>query len=155
MGLCEMCGKEDYLRETKVEGSTLKLCKGCSSYGQVLVKPTFRPKRPMFSKPGDEKRVVKNAPQILQKKRSEKNMTQKEFATLLQEKLSVVQKWESGAMRLSVGTAKKLERILHVTLLENSTELKLDDEEKSTSSKKVLKSSQGFTLGDFIKVRKR
>lgn len=155
MSLCEMCGKGGHVRDTKVEGSTLKLCNGCSSYGQVLVKPTFRPKRPMFtSKPGDDKIVVQNAAQILQKARSRKNMTQKEFATLLSEKLSVVTKWESGAMRLSVGAAQKVERVLHVTLLENSTGVE-SDKEKSTSSKKILKSSQGFTLGDFIKTRKK
>ena len=128
MAVCEMCGKSGYLTETKVEGSLLQLCNGCSSYGQVLAKPSFRQHKPLFnSKPGDDLVVIADYAQKLQRIRNEKNMTQKEFATLLQEKLSIISKWESGTMKPNIDTAKKIERILKTTLLRKSNEIKTDD----------------------------
>jgi putative transcription factor len=156
MSVCEMCGKGGNLTETKVEGSLLQLCSGCSSYGQVLAKPIFRQRKPMFSsKPGDDLVVITNYAQKLQKIRNEKNMTQKEFATLLQEKLSVISKWESGTMKPNINTAKRLERVLKITLLKKSNETKTDDKDSPSFSSQKSKASAGFTLGDFIKVRKR
>ncbi len=153
MVVCEMCGKSGPLVEAKVEGATMQLCTNCSKYGQVLVKPKFRAKRSFAPRPGDDLRVVSSAAQLLQKSRNSRNMTQKEFADLCCEKLSVVQKWEAGIMKPNITAAKKLERILHITLLQKAGEQKDKGEREAPMPSK--KSSAGFTLGDFIKVRKR
>ena len=74
-------------------------------------------------------------------------MSQQDFATYLNERESVVSKWEQGQMQPSIETARKLERMLGLRLVEEETETSL--------SEPTAKKSDEPTLGDFIKVRKR
>ena len=79
--------------------------------------------------------------------RLKKKMTQEEFAKFLQERESSVIKWEQGTMKPDMEVARKLEKILGVRLVEV--------EEGSTGVVQQGKKGDDFTLGDFIKVRKR
>ena len=90
-------------------------------------------------------------------------MTQEQFANLLKERVSVIQKWESGQLKPRIEIAKKLERSLNLTLIrklgsennsENSSDTK-EDQNDSFISKNIKKGADGFTLGDFVKVRVR
>ncbi|MBI2151791.1 helix-turn-helix domain-containing protein [Candidatus Woesearchaeota archaeon] len=74
-------------------------------------------------------------------------MTQEDFAKLLQEKESMLAKWELNETQPNISTAEKIGRILglNVILKEESFVEKLEQR----------KNKEEFTLGDFIKVRKR
>jgi ribosome-binding protein aMBF1 (putative translation factor) len=76
-------------------------------------------------------------------------MTQEEFANSLNEKESILAKWESGTLRPRLNIARQLERLLNLVLVEKDVvgSVEIDKKKKGPSDE--------LTLGDFIKVRKR
>ena len=94
-----------------------------------------------------EFRTVSNYSQLIKSARERKGLKQEDFAKFLNEKESVVAKWESGTMKPSIVIARKLENTLGIKLVE--------EEINDSYEKKVSKESDVLTLGDFIKVRKR
>ena len=72
-------------------------------------------------------------------------LSQKDFASRINEKESMIHKIETGAFEPPLDLAKKLEKILGIKLVEEH----LEKHEKFKRSKEG-----GFTLGDFIKVKK-
>ena len=91
-------------------------------------------------------RIVRNYSYLLKSYREKKSMNQDDFADFLQEKVSILAKWESGRLRPSVDTARKLGKILNINLIES--------ESTETFEDKKSKQDDFFTLGDFIKKRK-
>jgi len=65
----------------------------------------------------------------------------------LQEKESIVAKWEQGRMQPSVDVARRLEKILGVSLV-------VEDVEQLVEREKNVRGDV-LTLGDFMKVRKK
>ncbi len=150
MSQCEMCGKITAVAQAEVEGGILAVCSGCAQYGKVLQggsrlvhKQSFRP----VKREEPALNVVDNYASLLHSFRERKKMTQEEFAKFLQERESSVIKWEQGTMKPSVDAARKLEKMLGVRLV--------GVEEAGGSVQQSGKKSDEFTLGDFIKVRKR
>ena len=76
------------------------------------------------------------------------SMTQKQFAKHTNLKESIIHKIETGSFEPSLKMARKLEKVLKVKLIEEKEE---EVEIKPKSNEKP--SSEGMTLGDFIKVR--
>ncbi|MBT3297480.1 TIGR00270 family protein [archaeon] len=172
MPKCEMCGKEDRLRRAKVEGTELNVCGNCTKYGEVVKSNNYYSskdsknqnfRRKTVKIEGPEYELVPDYNKIILKIRQDKDMKQEDFANSINERLSVLQKWENGTLKMRIGTARQLERMFHVKLLKlvknNTSENKNEDSDdkdnelrKFTSNKK---SSDGLTLGDFIKVRKK
>ena len=147
MASCDMCGKETELFEVKVETSIMKTCGSCAAFGTILKRPAQKEKR--FHRPQKKfeappEKVVADFSEKVRKIRESKNMTQKDFAKLIAEKESLVHKMESKGFRPSVYLAKKLQKMFKITLIEL-------DETSEHASKKP--SSDGFTLGDFIKTK--
>jgi uncharacterized protein (TIGR00270 family) len=155
MAICEMCGKDSYLTKSKIEGSTLSVCKPCSAYGTAVISPkgVFVRKR-KFGFKDEEKTLINDFSQKFRREREKRKMTQKEFANFLNEKLSLIQHWESGKMNPSLALAKKLEIKLNVKFVEGLSRGG-DDGGNGDSSVSSKKKSGELTLGDFIKVRKR
>ena len=151
-----MCGKDTSLVKAEVEGTELRICQNCVKYGTVKEYKTpknvqnssnFYPKSR-----GIEYEIVPNCSQVLQKARNSKGIDQDKFAKSINEKVSVLQKWEAGSLKPRIDTAKRLERQLNIKLLKvtnTSEEGALDLPSDSKNFK------DGFTLGDFVKVRKR
>jgi len=161
MALCEMCGRTADLVSAAIEGVPLTVCGTCAKYGTVnrhhsaTVSSTLVNRRrvssdslqyhsPPSAKP--EYYVVDSYASLIRNVREKRGMTQKDFALLLQEKESFIGKWESAALKPDLETAKKLQKILGVTLIA------LDDDTVPTEKIEKNKSTE-FTLGDFIKVR--
>ena len=152
MPTCDLCGKElEKLLRAEIEGTELAVCDGCGKHGTILgeVKkkiPLVVPKKKKIVLEEIEERVVSNFSDTMRKVREKKGWNQEEFAKFLNEKWSVIQKWESQSLTPEIDVARRLERVLGVDLVERVKEEKV-----------VLKGvkSGEMTLADLITVRKR
>ncbi len=156
--LCDLCGKQGELFRAKVEGSELTVCKNCSKYGKVLgyaaslaqkgsqaTKPTNQAaQKPALKEP--EEFILANYSELIRRKREQLKLNQEDFAKLLNEKLSILHKIETNSFEMSIEQARKFEKILHLKLVEifKEPDMKIHEQKK-----------QGFTLGDFIKIRQK
>src|SRR3989338_1646148 len=147
--LCDMCGNPGKLFKTIVEGTELSVCKECSRFGKVV--GFIELTRPIAKAKSEEPKtevmelLVEDYAEKIRKKRESLGLNQKEFAKKLNEKESLVQKIESGHFEPSIGLAKKISRILQIKLVE---------EYEERHEKQPRPKVEGFTLGDFIKIKK-
>lgn len=151
---CDMCGKEARLFKTDVEGSILNLCEGCSRFGKVILavkveEKTARKKEKeiKLDKPKREEIMLTIVPdygEIIKQKREQLGIKQEDFAKKINEKSSLIHKIEINQFEPPIGLARKIERFLHIKLIEQQ-ELK-----PSTLSKTKR---EHFTIGDFVKVK--
>ena len=155
MARCEMCGREAELVKAEIEGGELKVCYGCAKYGKIKQESVHRvlpqSKKPVGSASKHERpsfRIVKDCSSLIRTAREKREMSQEDFAKFLNERESIVAKWEQGSLRPRIDTARRLERKLGIRLVEKEEETSED-----VDVPKVKKDE--FTLGDFIKVRKR
>jgi len=150
-----MCGKEveDYFRAL-VEGTVLNVCEGCSRFGKVLgsvkaqpeaVKGPKKPEKPVLPEVVED--LVEDFALKIKSKREKLGLTQEDLAGKVNEKESIIQKVESGHFTLSIKLARKLESFLGLKLVEEVEDQKVVRSGSSSSG-------DGFTLGDFVKVKK-
>jgi putative transcription factor len=151
---CEMCGKGTELCTASVEGVVMKVCSKCSGHGKIIRRPQpriiprriNRPTLSSVSEPEVElvEAVVEDYAKKIRDARSKAGLTQKEFAKKINEKESLLHKMETGSFKPSMPTAKKLEKILQIKLVEQREEEKL----KMPASKSA---GGAMTIGDMIK----
>ncbi len=98
-----------------------------------------------MSTPETAEVVVSNYAQLIRQAREKSGMTMKEFAMTLNEKESIIHKLENSQFVPPINMAKKLEKLLHIKLVE------IEEEEETESSGK---SSGSFTIGDIINLKK-
>jgi putative transcription factor len=152
---CDMCGEEmEYPLVASIEGVELAVCNKCAKFGEVI-----RKTRPRVKEEKAKKDFIRNVPQRekviqiigedytkkIREAREKLSLKQEEFAKIVGEKTSLIQHIESGKTKPSIDLARKIEKSLHIRLIEQY-------EEKHEQIKGD--SSEGFTLGDFIKVKK-
>lgn len=146
MGICELCGKEDHLRRVIIEGVEIETCRNCAKFGKPLSKPKkFIPRQKKHFKraEGPDYMVVPDYSDIIKKKREKLGFTQEQFARMLAEKESLVQKMESGNFTPPISMARKIGKILKVNLVEEDKKKEVDiDGEKHVG---------GMTIGDIMK----
>ena len=153
---CDLCGKtEESLVKAVIEGVELDVCSACAKFGKVIAsvhRPSPKEQHKQFKsqvhhQEKEEKieLLVEDYSSIIKRKRESLGMTQKDFASKISEKESAVHNIETGHMEPSIPLARKLEKMLGIKLVEQH-------EEKHNQVKS--KASGGFTLGDFIKIRK-
>jgi putative transcription factor len=159
MPACDMCGSpQERLLKTKIEGTELDVCGNCARFGEVIEKPRIRVKdfggkRPAAAPMPRRKEVL----QVLKpdygpkvgKAREKLGLTQEEFARKLNEKWSIMQKIESGQFKPSIDMARKLERILKIDIIDTH------DEAGEVPMAAPKKKDEGFTMGDFIKKKRK
>ncbi len=153
MTVCEMCGRSGALSNSLVEGVELKVCGNCAKYGKAAALRTVPRngyKRSFQRKEEPAFRIVRGCANVLRSAREKQGLSQKEFASSIGERESVVAKWESGSMKPRVGVARRLEKRFGVVLVESD-----ENKNVNVSADSAKKKSDVFTLGDFIKVRKR
>lgn len=141
-----MCGRQESLVTAEVESVEMKVCQNCASFGTVRRRAdaVHIPQKKMHTDPA--LRVNHNYAAILRQARERKGLSQEDFAKSLQERESVVAKWEQGKMQPSVDIARRLEKMLGVSLVVEDIEQSFEKEKSG--------GTDGFTLGDFIKKRK-
>jgi|TARA_B100001971_G_C18238450_1_gene569036 putative transcription factor len=150
-----MCGSEEMLFKTSIEGSELNVCKKCAKFGKVIsevrVETRERKKRKEIKKDmGPEKEVLQIiAPdygQRIRRARESLGLKQEDFAKKINEKLSLIHHMEISKFEPSIDLARKLEGFLRITLIEQHEEM----------HDKVSKASKDtFTIGDFIKIKNK
>ena len=159
---CEMCGRNGHLIEADVERVELLVCSGCSKYGSVkrgnknysggssdhLSNDSGG--KPITPKNEIEKKVVNDFASIIRKEREKRSMSQDDFAKFLNERHSSVAKWETGSILPEISTAQRLGKILNKNLVIDDVMGKVNQDAEISKKK-----SDVFTLGDFVKVRKR
>ena len=153
MSVCEMCGKEASLINADVEGVELKVCSGCAKYGANNQNTPKNFRKPFSGHKNQKKaevewKLVSNFSDLIKSAREKKGMNQEDFAKFLNEKESILSKWEQGTLKPRIFTARRLEKVLNVSLVAKDIQEKVE-----IKKDKSLKGE--FTLGDFIKVRKR
>ncbi|MDP3734762.1 MAG: multiprotein bridging factor aMBF1 [Nanoarchaeota archaeon] len=149
MAQCEMCGKAAAAVVIDVEGSNLSVCPSCSGYGTVTknFSVTSSLQRYSYTKETPEWSVVSDYASQIRRSRERKGMSHDDFSKLLQERETVISKWEAGTLKPSVDTARRLERILGIKLVQEDV---IEKSAVTTTTK-----SDELTLGDFVKIRKR
>ncbi len=154
-----MCGNEKALVKASIEGAVLEVCERCARFGKVLARPQQREirepaaqQRQAIARP-QRKEVIELITADYAKKikeaRERLGLTQEEFSKKLNEKWSAMQKMESGQMKPSIEQARKLEKLLRIQLVEQY------GEEGDIPLGDTRKKEESFTLGDFIKTKKK
>ncbi|WP_297983782.1 multiprotein bridging factor aMBF1 [uncultured Methanobrevibacter sp.] len=168
---CEICGSEIKGRplRTKIDGSVLEVCPECAKFGRVQkdtpherrfiskaqknkqqnkAKPrqnTPKPQRNRRDDPVDE--IVEDYNLVVRKAREAKGWTREELGAKLYEKVSVINRIESGKMEPDLKLAKKLEKTLNITLIEKIDDFDLESYKSS--------SFEPNTLGSIVKIKRK
>jgi len=150
---CELCGKkEENLLKAVIESVELNVCKDCGKFGKVIgfvKKPEIKGKRKIYSVHSKQEEkseiLVEGFHEIIKKKRESLGLPQKDFALKINEKESLVHKIETGSFEPNLDLARKIERFLGIKIVE---------EYKESFERQKQAKDAGFTLGDFIKIRK-
>ncbi|MEM4247283.1 MAG: multiprotein bridging factor aMBF1 [Candidatus Woesearchaeota archaeon] len=148
---CEMCGKDAELFNAVIEGIQLRVCAHCSKFGNVIKKvvpkTTTKPAK-VKQEPVAVEQVVSDYAQRIKNAREKRNLTQKDFAKLVAVKESLIHKIETGHFEPPIELARKMEKILRITLVEVREENAVMPQEKG---EKYV----GMTIGDIIKIKQK
>ncbi len=157
MGMCDMCGAEEQLFLTDIEGTKLNVCKNCAKFGKVIAEVRAQeeaPKKDMREeKAGRPARRASELVQVVSEDFSERiknareklGLKQEELAKKMAERASLIQKMEQGQFTPSISLARKLENHLRIKLIEQH-------EEKHDG--KFRSGGASLTIGDMLELKK-
>ena len=156
---CDICGREEQLYKTDIEGSLLNLCSGCAKMGKIMGAIQPPPDRKELKKKkkeeglpaylAEDREIIQvispDYAKIVKQAREKRGLKQEDFAKMISEKESLVHGVETGRHEPSIPLARKLERFLNIRLVEQH-------EEKHG---KLVKAGTGpLTIGDVL-IKKR
>lgn len=136
---CDLCGKAGKRVLAKIEGVAYRVCEDCAKLGERIEE--YRPKPKVSFKPSTET-VSQNYGSLIRQAREASGKSQKDFAAFLNVKESLIHSWESNHLKPTLEMAKKLQKKLHISLIE--------DEEPVYQPVKTS-TSEGMTIGDVFK----
>ncbi len=142
---CELCGAEGAMRVAVVDGVKMVVCDRCVKAGREVREEVVEEKGNVVSRraPEPEKTVVADCHAKVKEARQRMELEQKELAKSLNEKQSTISKIEKGTMTPTLSLARKLEKKLGVTLVEETEPVEVESEGEES----------GLTLGDILKVK--
>lgn len=142
-----MCGKKvPHLTKVRIDGAVLNVCDSCAKYGTPAesirtrfptasstrpVEPVTIPQKKIVvppSRPSSKRRrrenfdsleVVPEYAELIKEARSRLSLTQDELAEKVLERKNVIANIERGDLLPEIKTARKLERLLHIKLVES------------------------------------
>ena len=157
MTVCDMCGEKEVSKQCIIEGVKMNVCERCAKYGKTVRRVATKEEEKIEQKQVKKRIarrdvlkkqeetvevVVPDYSQKIRTARERRGLKQKDFAKLIAEKESVVHHLESGRMRPSIKLAKKLEKILHIKIIELIEEKKVQIHKGKSAS---------LTIGDLLK----
>jgi putative transcription factor len=163
--LCELCGRNPSINNCEIEGTMMKVCAECSKFGSIKGKSNVRvmvAEAKKVAPVGPEYVFVTNYGSLVKNAREKLNLKQEDFAKSINEHKSLIHQIESEHIQPNIVLAKKLERVLHIKIVE---EVKSGSNEENVSSnsnrndsgpngRPVQKSkSDSLTLGDLINIK--
>jgi putative transcription factor len=161
---CDICGRQivGQAFKVKVEGAKMLVCRSCQALGKPYQdEPIPRPaplpsfaarvrlsripvKRPAeLPKEIEELDVAENFAALVRKARMKLGWSQEELATKVKEKLSVIQKIETGKITPDTQLCRRLQHELKIKLLVPR---------KETPPPKISAPAE-ITLGDIVKIK--
>ncbi len=148
MTSCEMCGREENTTLAVVEGVELNVCEKCASFGKPVRKPAINKAlvaKTQIKQPEKEiiQTIREDYSELIRNKREKMGLTQKDFSKFLSEKESLIHKIESGMYPPPIDLARKIEKQLGISLIE----------EKEITQQHLKAKNETFTIGDVIKVK--
>lgn len=160
MPICNLCGSQtERIFRTRIEGAEMKVCQNCSQLGQVIeevifdepeqdeyVSPNVKPSRNTAHSPEIIEVVVKDYGRRVKNAREQKGLKQKELATKLAIKESLLHNIESSHFEPNIELAKKLEKFLHIRLIDQIEDKPVNLQHHDSGS---------MTLGDMLKIKKK
>jgi putative transcription factor len=143
-----MCGKDEPTTLALVEGVELRVCEKCASFGKPVKRQAQRRESSMpLKKAVPEKEIIQTIREdysnLIRSKREKMGLTQKDFSKFLSEKESIIHKIESGMYAPPIELARKIEKQLGISLVE----------EKEVPIEHTKLKKESFTIGDIIKVK--
>ena len=150
---CDICGKPA-VTQAIVEGAKMSVCQRCLSFGQEVSRRSARPK-PAAAKPPKEMETVEGYSSIVINAREKAKLTRSELARQLNMFENILERIESGALRPNEEIAKKLEKALSITLLEERKEgapKPIEPEERHQHGPHG-KPSRELTLADVVNIK--
>ncbi len=160
---CDICGRQivGQAFRVMVEGAKMLVCSKCQKLGKpyqeepqqprvtgplrLNIQPRVSPRRLAdLPKEMNELDVAENFPELVRKHRMKLGLSQEDLAERVKEKLSVIQKIETGKVAPNSRLCRALEHELKVKLLVPRREA--DDVPKSAAPSEV-------TLGDIIRIK--
>lgn len=163
--MCELCGKDTDLFQTEIEDTMLNLCGDCNKHGKVIKRIHIPSGNEMKHMAKEAARKAAEPPQTLHKVAKKKSLMirediavsiknareklglkQEELAKKLAVKESLIHHLESGKFEPRIDMARRFERFLNITLVE-------EVEEQDVLIPKVP--GEGVTVGDLISIKKR
>jgi len=140
--MCEICGEKVAVAEANVDGVKMKVCEGCSKFGNRIEKREVKSGRRNHIPDEREEDILPDFPQKVRDARNAAGLTRKEFAEKLNEKVGVIENIEAGKRLPSLSLAKKIEKTFSIRLVGSIT-----------SPETKTNSLPGMTLGDLVKVK--
>lgn len=151
--VCELCGRSDeHLTDAVIEGAMLSICRRCVKFGHVLPiqKPNIllvqRKETQLEKEPDEIELLMPDYAEKIQHARESLNLTQEELALKLAERVSLIQRIESGKLKPTMNLARKLETFFKIKLIEKY---------KEDNTKKVNFLDSALTIGDILKLKKK
>jgi putative transcription factor len=147
---CEICNSDRNLVDAIVESAVVKVCEECKHFGQIIViePPKVETPRVESRRLAEEEIsefVVDDFGMRIKKAREELELRQEELGREINEKASLISKFESGILRPSLSLARKLEKFLDIKLIE---------EYKDKPVKLDFKRSN-LTIADLVKIKEK
>jgi putative transcription factor len=159
---CDICGREivGAAFRVRVEGAKMLVCSSCQHLGKPYQDDTPYPTRqprpgtlrmpkathrraPELPRGMEELEVADDYSQLVLRHRMKAGLSQEELAKRVKEKLSVIQKIETGKMAPDTRLCRELEHELRIKLLVPRTE---------TATPKMKRPAE-VTLGDIIRIK--
>lgn len=147
---CNICGNPLANWTCTIEGITMSACDTCAKYGtnpkKIIQEPPKKKQAPAPTAAPEKTTIqviIPNYAQLIKNAREKRGLKQADFAKLIAEKESVIHGLESGRIRPNIDLARKLERSLHITLVQQ-----IEDSGNTTQHKSP---DDTLTLGDLLR----
>ena len=151
MTACDICGKPA-ITQAMVEGARLSVCAGCLRYG-TEVQTAQRPRQGGQPRPPKEYDVVEGFGRLVRKSREKAGMSRQELARKLFVFDNVLERVEDERLRPDEKLARKLEKELGITILEEKG--REAQTPPAPANAPAQASSRGLTLADIIEIKKK
>lgn len=143
---CEVCGRNDATRRSKIEGAVMNVCDKCVSMGEEIAAPVkiFFEKKPVRVPEEMFVSVKKDVGQLVKRQREKMGLNQEELARRLLLNVQVITRIENG-WQPPLATVEVLEKFLKTSLKETV----------EAEAPKTKKGTKALTLGDIVEIKRK